>query len=113
MTDFISGMRDAGTAALAGQDVEMPFRSALRPRPAAAGRAPARCRRRASTTRRCASCASSCASARAATRAAYGPEVVGCDAHRALALEAARKGIVLLKNEAGLLPLAGVRPAWR
>ena len=27
MTDFIWGMRDARTAALAGQDVEMPFRN--------------------------------------------------------------------------------------
>jgi beta-glucosidase len=33
-------------------------------------------------------------------------EVVDCDAHRALALEAARASIVLLKNEGGLLPLS-------
>jgi beta-glucosidase len=33
-------------------------------------------------------------------------EVVNCEAHRRLALEAAQKSIVLLKNEGGLLPLA-------
>jgi beta-glucosidase len=32
-------------------------------------------------------------------------EVVGCDAHNALALQAARESLVLLKNEGGLLPL--------
>jgi beta-glucosidase len=34
-----------------------------------------------------------------------GSEVINCDKHRALALEAARKSIVLLKNDKGLLPL--------
>jgi beta-glucosidase len=34
-----------------------------------------------------------------------GNEVVGCEKHRALALEAARKSIVLLKNDGDLLPL--------
>jgi beta-glucosidase len=34
-----------------------------------------------------------------------GNEIVGCEKHRALALEAARKSIVLLKNDGGLLPL--------
>jgi beta-glucosidase len=33
-------------------------------------------------------------------------EVIDCEAHRRLALEAARKSIVLLKNEGGLLPLS-------
>ncbi|MFZ2054038.1 MAG: glycoside hydrolase family 3 C-terminal domain-containing protein [Candidatus Aminicenantales bacterium] len=33
-------------------------------------------------------------------------EVINCEAHRRLALEAARKSIVLLKNEGSLLPLA-------
>ncbi len=35
----------------------------------------------------------------------YGKERVACAAHRALALEAARKGIALLKNASGVLPL--------
>ena len=34
-----------------------------------------------------------------------GSEIINCDKHRALALEAARKSIVLLRNEGGLLPL--------
>jgi len=38
--------------------------------------------------------------------ARVGPEVVGCDEHRRLALEMARESIVLLKNEGGLLPLS-------
>jgi beta-glucosidase len=33
-------------------------------------------------------------------------EVINCEAHRRLALEGARKSIVLLKNEGGLLPLS-------
>jgi beta-glucosidase len=37
--------------------------------------------------------------------AALGREVVNCEKHRQLALEAARKSIVLLKNAGGLLPL--------
>jgi beta-glucosidase len=37
--------------------------------------------------------------------AAYSPDLVACDAHRALAYEAACKGAVLLKNE-GLLPFS-------
>lgn len=36
-----------------------------------------------------------------------GAEVVDCAAHRALALRAATQSIVLLKNDGGLLPLAG------
>jgi beta-glucosidase len=39
----------------------------------------------------------------------YVHEVVGCDAHRRLAREAAQKSIVLLKNDGGLLPLRNVR----
>lgn len=37
--------------------------------------------------------------------ASIGMEVVDCDEHRQLALEAARKSIVLLRNEGALLPL--------
>ena len=44
----------------------------------------------------------------------YGPEAVGCEAHRQLAREAAQKSIVLLKNDGGLLPLRtfGVWRSW-
>jgi len=35
----------------------------------------------------------------------HAAQIVGCDAHRELALEAARKTITLLKNDGGLLPL--------
>ncbi|MFH1538997.1 MAG: glycoside hydrolase family 3 C-terminal domain-containing protein [bacterium] len=37
--------------------------------------------------------------------AGYGPECVACREHTGLALEVARRGIVLLKNENGALPL--------
>jgi beta-glucosidase len=37
-----------------------------------------------------------------------GDGALGCAAHRELAAEAARRGIVVLKNEGGLLPLSGI-----
>ena len=39
----------------------------------------------------------------------YGAEIIGCEEHRALAREAAAKGIVLLRNES--VPLSGTRAA--
>ena len=33
-------------------------------------------------------------------------DVVGCDAHQEMSLRAARKGMVLLKNDKSVLPLA-------
>ena len=52
----------------------------------------------------------SCRLRRAATNpnpyATLGAEAVDTPAHRALALDAARQGLVLLKNEGGALPLA-------
>jgi len=39
----------------------------------------------------------------------YTPDVIGSEAHRRLARQAAQKGIVLLKNEGNVLPLTGVR----
>jgi beta-glucosidase len=41
--------------------------------------------------------------------AAEAARVVGCAEHRALALEAARRSLVLLKNEGAVLPLANAR----
>jgi beta-glucosidase len=39
----------------------------------------------------------------------YPPSLRGCDAHRALALEAASKAIVMLRNESAALPFTGLR----
>ena len=39
----------------------------------------------------------------------YSLDVVGSEAHRKIAREAAEKAIVLLKNEGALLPLQGVK----
>jgi len=107
MTDFIWGMRDARTAAQAGQDVEMPFRNHFDRHLRAlveAGEVPesrvddAALRVLRQLVR----------FGQGRDPAAYGPATVASAEHRALAREAARKGIVLLKNERGALPLAGV-----
>ena len=67
MTDFIFGMRDFKKAALAGQDIEMPFemihRSILK-----AWWSAEKCRSSASMMRRCACCVSRSGLPRAATR---------------------------------------------
>ena len=104
LSDFIFGMRDAKTAVLARQDLEMPFRS-LYARDLAGlvetGEVPLELvddsvRRILRQQFRFAECPGD-----------YSPGVVGCEAHRALALEAAEKSIVLLKNAGGVLPLNG------
>ena len=108
MTDFIFGMRDSKKAALAGQDVEMPFAmihdrdlKALADR----GEVPlARVNDVALRVLR-----QQLRFAQGRDPKAYGREVIGCDEHRRIALEAARKSIVLLKNEKGILPLKAVR----
>ncbi len=112
MTDFIFGMRDAKKAALAGQDLEMPFAmihnrdlKAL----VEAGEVPmeriddAALRLLRQQMR----------FARATTRRTTAREVVGCEAHRALAREAAVKSIVLLKNEGGSAAAARPSSGWR
>ena len=108
MTDFIFGMRDSKKAALAGQDVEMPFAmihnrdlKAL----VEAGEVPLE--RIDDAALRVLRQQIRFASGRDPQD--YGPEVVGCAAHRALAREAAVKSIVLLKNEGNLLPLKNVK----
>jgi len=103
LTDFIFGMRDAKTAALAGQDLEMPFQSLYRrdlERLVESGEVPLDAvndsvRRILTQQFRFAE-----------PREDYPAEVVGSKAHRDLALEVASKSIVLLKNERATLPLA-------
>jgi beta-glucosidase len=104
LSDFIFGMRDAKTAVLAGQDLEMPFHSLYTrnlERLVQTGEVPLEAVDDA--VRRILG-----QQFRFAERPGdYSPEVVGCEAHRALALEVAGKSIVLLKNDAGTLPLSG------
>ncbi len=111
VTDWILGMRDAYKAALAGQDLEMPFRmhfwQHLR-NLVAEGKVPveriddAALRMIRQQVR----------FAQGRDPKVYSREIVGCEAHRSLARTVAQKSIVLLKNEGGLLPLTqGARVA--
>ncbi len=106
MTDFLFGLRDSRQAALAGQDVEMPFsmhfhrelRELVR-----CGEVPlARIEDAALRVLR-----QQVRFAQSRNPANYGREIVGCATHRQLAREAAQKSIVLLRNEGSLLPLSG------
>ncbi len=109
MTDFIFGMRDSLKAALAGQDIEMPFsmhfHAALK-QLVEEGKVPesriddAGLRVLRQQVR----------FAQGRDPSAYQREVVGCTAHRQIAREAAQKSIVLLKNDGAVLPLTGGRP---
>ncbi|WP_421723242.1 glycoside hydrolase family 3 C-terminal domain-containing protein [Bauldia sp.] len=108
LTDFITGMRDAKTAALAGQDLEMPFATIYRQHLKAlveSGDVPlARiddaARRLLRQQLRL--------GADTATAADYPRAVIGCEDHRRLSREVAQKAIVLLKNDGDLLPLTDV-----
>jgi hypothetical protein len=105
ITDFITGMRDAKKAALAGQDIEMPF-SLLYHRDLAGlierGEVPAaRIDDAALRILR-----EEVRFGQGRDPSAYTADVVGSPAHRRLAREVAEKSIVLLKNEGDLLPLA-------
>src|SRR3712207_2977387 len=108
MTDFIWGMRDARAAALAGQDVEMPFRNHFDrhlKRLVEDGEIPeSRVDDAALRVLR-----QQVRFGQGRDAADYTAEVVNCEEHRALALEAAHKGIVLLRNAGWALPLTGVR----
>jgi beta-glucosidase len=108
MTDFIFGLRDARKAALAGQDIEMPFRMRFhRELPALVQRGEVPLDRIDDAALRV--LRQQVRFAQGRDPAHYTRAVVGCAAHRQLAREAAQKSIVLLKNVGGVLPLAGVR----
>ncbi len=109
LTDFITGLRDAKTAVLAGQDLEMPFAMLFRQHLkwlvergevplARIGDATLRLLRQQLRFAAATDPASS-----------YPPKVIGCETHRRLSREVAEKSIVLLKNEGGLLPLSAIR----
>ncbi len=104
ITDFIFGLRDAKKAALAGQDIEMPFsmrfHRELKPL-IERGEVPlSRVDDAALRILR-----QEVRFAQGRDRAAYTRDVVGSAAHRQLAREVAQKSIVLLKNDGAVLPL--------
>src|SRR5271165_2043581 len=108
VTDFIFGMRNAKKAALAGQDVEMPFGLLFsRDLKALVVRSEVPLERVDDAARRI--LRQQVRFGQGRNSADYGPEVVGCEAHRRLAREVAQKSIVLLKNDGALLPLRDIR----
>ncbi len=102
LTDFMMGMRDAKRAALAGQDLEMPFQMHFHAHLSALvenGEVP--------EARIDDACRRILREQLSLGRPRDIPKtVLGCEAHRALAREAARKAIVLLRNEDAVLPLS-------
>jgi beta-glucosidase len=105
LTDFMFGMRDAEKAALAGQDLEMPFQMHYHQdlkRLVEDGRVPLervddavlRLLRQ---------------QLRLVRPGPYDSALVGSESNRALAREAAEKSIVLLQNDRDLLPLQDVK----
>ena len=108
MTDFIWGMRDSKKAALAGQDVEMPFAMHhIRHLKQLVENGEVPMERIDDAALRVLRQLVRFAQGR--NPADYSLDLVGSEAHTAIAREAAEKAIVLLKNEGGLLPLKGVK----
>ncbi len=108
ITDFIFGMRDSKKAVQGGQDIEMPF-AMINDRDLKGlvdhGDVPAaRIDDAALRILR-----QQVRFGQGRDPKTYTRDVIGCAEHRAIAREAARKSIVLLKNENGILPLQGVR----
>jgi beta-glucosidase len=104
VSDFIFGVRDGVRALMAGLDLEMPFRMILGgciPAALAEGRV-AIARIDDAVLRQLRAQLS-------VPVGAYPASLRGCQAHRALAREAATKSIVLLRNEGDVLPLRGLR----
>lgn len=104
MSDFVLGTRDTVKAARGGLDVEMPHAVFF-------GRKLVRAVRRGQVPESLVDEAVTrilrvkARFAKVGAGEEYGPHRVACPEHAALALKAARKGIVLLKNEGGFLPL--------
>jgi beta-glucosidase len=108
MTDFIWGMRDSKKAALAGQDVEMPFAMHhIQHLKGLVERGEVPMERIDDAAFRVLRQQVRFAQGRDPKN--YPLEIVGCEAHRKVAREAAEKAIVLLKNEGDLLPLENLK----
>jgi beta-glucosidase len=108
VTDFILGMRDAKTAALAGQDIEMPFGLLFsRDLKDLVERGEVARERIDDAVLRI--LRQQVRFGQGRDPSDYRLESVGCEAHRRLSREAAQKSIVLLKNESALLPLRDIR----
>ncbi len=108
LTDFIFGMRDAKKAALAGQDLEMPFQLHYQrnlPELVVRGEVPV-ARIEDATLRLL---RQQVTFGQGRNPDDYSPAVVGSAEHRRLAREAAQKSIVLLQNTGSLLPLRHVK----
>ncbi len=105
LTDFIFGMRDAKKAALAGQDLEMPFQMHYHKdleQLVENGQVPL-AQVDAAVLRLLRQ------QLRLAKPGSYTSDLLGSESHRALAREAAEKSIVLLQNDRNLLPLQDVK----
>ena len=105
MTDFIFGIRAAGKAVLAGQDLEMPFQMLFHKdlkRLVRRKKVPVE-RLNDATFRLLKQ------QLRFIRHAEYGTDLIGCKKHRALAREVAEKSIVLLKNENNTLPFLNIK----
>ena len=108
MTDFIFGMRDSKKAALAGQDIEMPFDMIHKQHlKSLVERGEVPVERIDDAALRVLRQQIRFAQGRDPRE--YSLDVVGSEAHRKIAREAAEKAIVLLKNEGALLPLKEVK----
>jgi beta-glucosidase len=105
MTDFTFGMRDAKKAALAGQDLEMPFHMHFHQHLKGlvdAGEVPIE-RINDAVLRLLRQ------QLRLLHPGEYGQEQIGSAANRQVARQAAEKSIVLLQNKAGFLPLKSIK----
>jgi beta-glucosidase len=108
MTDFIFGMRDSKKAALAGQDIEMPFDMIHRQHlKSLVERGEVPVERIDDAALRVLRQQIRFAQGRDPRE--YSLDIVGSEAHRKVARETAEKVIVLLKNEGALLPLRDVK----